>query len=291
MKKIQGILPALVTPLREDETLNVPVLHQLINDQLAGGAQGFYVGGATGEGIALRREVREELAEESVKAVNHRSPCIVHIASADFAEAVALAKHAEACGADMISAIPPIFFQYDEDDVFHYYKKLCEAVSIPMMIYYNPAAGFPMTAAFAARVFEIDNVTAIKWTSPNFYQLASLKDMTHGEMTVINGPDEMMLSGLSAGADGAIGTTYNIQLDAALGVYNSFTKGDIAEAWAQQCRINRVVDVLKNYVTIPFTKVILEKQGYAVGNCVFPMKRYSEKEKDMMYAAYLAARA
>ena len=64
MKKIQGILPALVTPLCEDETLNVPVLHQLINDQLAGGANGFYVGGATGEGIALRREVREELGLE-----------------------------------------------------------------------------------------------------------------------------------------------------------------------------------------------------------------------------------
>ena len=147
-----------------------------------------------------------------------------------------------------------------------------------------------MTAAFAARVFGIDNVTAIKWTSPNFYQLASLKDMTHGEMTVINGPDEMMLSGLSAGADGAIGTTYNIQLDAALGVYNAFKNGNIAEAWVQQCRINRVVDVLKNYVTIPFTKVILEKQGYAVGNCVFPMKRYTEAEKDAMYAAYLEAK-
>jgi N-acetylneuraminate lyase len=158
------------------------------------------------------------------------------------------------------------------------------------MIYYNPAAGFPMTAAFAARVFEVDNVTAIKWTSPNFFQLATLKDLTHGEMNVINGPDEMMLSGLSAGADGAIGTTYNFQLDSALGVYRNFIKGDIAAAWVQQCRINRVVDALKKYVTIPFTKAILEKQGYAVGNCVFPMKRYAEEEKEAMYAAYLEAR-
>ena len=290
MLKVKGIMPALVTPLCEDETINTPVLRQLINDQLAGGANGFYVGGATGEGIALRREVREELAEEAVKTIGGRVPCIVHIASADFSEAVALAKHAEACGADMISDIPTLFFQYDEDDVFNYYKKLAESTSLPLMIYYNPAAGFPMTAAFAARVFEIDNVTAIKWTSPNFYQLASLKDMTHGEMNVINGPDEMMLSGLSAGADGAIGTTYNFQLDSALGVYESFVRGDLAQAQMYQYRINRVVDLLKKYVTLPYTKALMEKLGYAVGNCVFPMKRYSEAEKEAIYAAFLEAR-
>ena len=59
MRRFQGVMPALVTPLRDDETLNISVLRQLIDGLLAQGADGFYIGGATGEGIALSREVRE----------------------------------------------------------------------------------------------------------------------------------------------------------------------------------------------------------------------------------------
>ena len=74
--KFEGIMPALVTPLNEDETINIKVLGDLIEYQLAHGADGFYVGGATGEGLALKTEQRFILAEESVKAINGRKPCI-----------------------------------------------------------------------------------------------------------------------------------------------------------------------------------------------------------------------
>ncbi|MBQ4323407.1 MAG: dihydrodipicolinate synthase family protein, partial [Clostridia bacterium] len=169
MMRFKGVMPALVTPLKEDETINVPVLKQLIEHLLAQGADGFYVGGATGEGIALRREVREQLAEETVKAVNGRKPVIMHVASADFSEAIALAKQAEAVGAQGISAIPPLFFSYDTDDVYQYYKALADSTSLPLMVYYNPAAGFAINAQIGAKLFEIDNVTAIKWTSSDYF--------------------------------------------------------------------------------------------------------------------------
>jgi N-acetylneuraminate lyase len=126
--KFEGIMPALVTPLKEDETINVPVLRSLIEYLLERDADGFYVGGATGEGLALKTEERMVLAEEAIRAVHGRKPCIVQVAAADFKDAIALAKHAEACGANAISATPPLFFRYDEDDVYNYYKALAEAV-------------------------------------------------------------------------------------------------------------------------------------------------------------------
>lgn len=210
--RFAGAIPALATPLNEDETLNVPVLRQLMGDLLEQGADGFYVGGATGEGIALRREVREQLAEEAVRFADRRKPCIVHVASADFEEAVALARHAERCGADGISAVAPLFFRYDEDDVWNYYKVLAETVHIPLMVYYSPMANFPISAKFAARLYEIDNVTAIKWTSNEYDSMIRLKHLTHGEINIVNGKDSMLLPGLSAGADGGIGTGYNIMM-------------------------------------------------------------------------------
>lgn len=289
MNKFTGIMPALVTPLQEDETLNVSVLHQLMGDLLEQGADGFYIGGATGEGIALRREVREQLAEEAVRFVGGQKTCIVHIASVNFHEAVALAKQAEACGADAISAIPPLFFSYDEDDVYAYYKALAEAVHIPVMIYFSPAAGFRITPEFAARMHEVDNITAIKWTSSDYYGMMRLKQLTHGEMNIINGPDEMLLMGLSAGADGGIGSTYNVLLPEIKAIYNHFMAGDMVSARQMQMRVDKIIAALLKYEVIPGVKAVLEHKGYAVGNAAFPMKRYSKEQKEQMIAELVTA--
>lgn len=279
MKKFEGVIPALVTPLDEHERVRVDVLQALVEYLLQKHADGFYVGGATGEGLALRREERMILAEESVRQIAGRVPCIVQVAATDFGEAVALAKHAEAIGADAVSATPPLFFGYGEEEVYQYYKALAEAVHIPLMIYYNPAAGFTVNAEFAARMFEVDNVTAIKWTSSDYYGMLRLKDMTHGEMNILNGPDEMLLMGLGAGADGGIGTTYNFQLDTIRSVYTRFRAGDVDGAREAQAEADRVISVLKRYAVIPATKAILEGMGFAVGNATFPMKRYEAEEK------------
>ena len=279
MMKFKGVMPALVSPLDANEKINVPVLNQLLTDLLAKGADGFYLCGATGEGIAIDPEERMVLAEEAIKTVGDRKPCIVQVASGNFEDAIRLAKHAEKVGAAAISATPPLFFSYDKDDVYNYYKKLADAVSIPMMIYYNPAAGFHINADIAAKMFEIDNVTAIKWTSSDYYQMMRLRDLTKGEMNIINGPDEMLLMGLSAGADGGIGTTYNFMFDIIRGIYDNFMRGDLETAREYQTRAIRIISVLLSYKIIPAAKAVLEAQGYAVGNATFPMKRYSNEEK------------
>jgi len=288
--KFTGIMPALVTPLNEDETINTKVLAQLIEDMIQNGADGFYVAGATGEGLALRPSERRVLAEAAVRAANHRKPCIIQVASTDFNEAVALAKHAESVGADAISATPPLFFGYDADEVYNYYKALAGAVHIPVMIYYNPNAGFPMDAKFAARAFEVDNITAIKWTSHNYYQMMELKRLTQGDMNIINGPDEMLLMGLSAGADGGIGTTYNFMFDIYRGIYDKYHAGDLAGAQALQRKSAEIVSAaFAKYSCIPATKALVEALGYDVGNATFPLARLTKAEKAELIADVKAA--
>lgn len=154
----------------------------MINDLKKQGADGFYIGGATGEGLALSLEARKTLTEASIAAIGKDCPSIIQVASMNFSDMLTLAKHVEAHGADAISATAPLFFAYDENNVYDYYKRLADAVHIPVMVYYNPAANFHMSADFAKRLFEIDNVTAIKWTSTDFYQMLRLKDITNGEM-------------------------------------------------------------------------------------------------------------
>ena len=285
--KFEGIMPALVTPLREDESINTEVLARLIKYFDGKGAYGFYVGGATGEGIALRTEERMVLAEAAVASTD--KPCIIQVAATDYNDAIALAKQAESAGAAAISATPPLFFAYDEDDVYNYYKGLADAVHIPLMMYYNPAAGFNMSAEFAARMFTVDNVTSIKWTNPRYDEVIRLKEMTHGEMNVINGPDEMLLLGLCAGADGGIGTTYNFMVDKYLKIYDCFKRGDIKSAQAVQTEANKIIAKLRRYKTIPATKVLVEAMGFEVGNATFPMKRYTDEQKAALVADFKSA--
>ena len=277
--KIKGILPALATPLHEDETINTDTLKKLIDFFIKKGADGFYVGGATGEGLALKTEQRIILAQEAIKAADGNCPCIIYVSSPYFNDAVKIAKEAEKAGATAISATPPMFFRYGEDDVYNYYKKLAESVNIPLVIYYNLSAGFNMSAEFAAKCFEIDNVTSIKWSSSNYEEMKKLKELTHGEMNILNGPDDFLLTGLETGADGGIGLTYNFMFDLFRKIYDDFQSKDIESARKTQEKVRRIIDALHNYKSIPVTKLLLTEMGFDMGNATFPYRQYTENEK------------
>lgn len=282
--KFTGVMPALITPLTEDGKLNREVLEKLIEDLIAQGADGFYIGGATGEGIILDADVHKELTTESIKIINGRVPSIVHIARMNYNEMLDLARHADAAGADAISAIPPLFYQYDHQAIYNYYEGLSNAVNIPIMIYNNPNTGVHFSAEQVAELYNIKNVTAIKWTNYEFYQVMRILDLTKGEFNVISGPDEMLLCGLAAGADGCIGTTYNFLMPEVRAVYDAFRAGDIEGARKAQTVVSTIVDELIKYNVVLATKVILEAKGYDVNHPLYPMHDYTPEQKAEMLA-------
>lgn len=277
--KFEGIMPALVTPFEADgRTVDEKATRALIEYHLSLGADGFYILGSTGEGLLMTEAERMRMCEIAVDQVAGRKPIICHVAAMNFEEAKHLAKHAEVTGADAISAIPPIFFHYREKDIYNYYKELAGSADIPMIMYNHAAANGGMNAETVAKMFEIENVTGVKWTVNNYYEVARLKDMTNGEMNIINGPDEMLLSGLAAGADAGIGTTYNVMLPQFLELYRCFKAGKTDEARALQMKINRVITVMIKNEVIPSTKEMCKMMGYPVGNACSPMKRFDEEE-------------
>lgn len=278
-KKFTGILPALVTPLCADnKTIDIPATDAIIEHLIGQGANGFYILGGTGEGLLMTREDREIMCEAAVKAVKGRVPIINHIASINVDEAVALAKHAEKMGCDAIAAVPPCFFHYGEEDLYNYYKTLADAVHIPVIIYYHPGAQKSMSAKLIAHVFEIDNVTGVKWSSDNLFEMMRLKDMTHGEMNIINGPDQLLVSGLAAGADAGIGSTYNVMLPEFLKIYDAVKRGDMKTALETQLKVNRVIDVNIKHEVISSVKYMCGMMGFPVGNPNPPLRAYTPEQ-------------
>ncbi|MBP3362015.1 MAG: dihydrodipicolinate synthase family protein [Clostridia bacterium] len=277
--KFEGIFPALITPLEADnKTVCVKCAEELIDYQLNQGADGFYILGATGEGLVMDKEQRMIMCETAIRHINGRKPVICHIAAINLDDALELARHAEKAGADAIAAVPPFFFFYDGDDIYNYYKRIADSVNIPVIIYYHPAAQKDMSAELIAKIYEIDNVTGVKWSSNNLYQMMMLKDKTHGEMNIINGPDELLISGLAAGADAGIGATYNVMLPEFLKIYSCFKSGNIDGARAAQLKVNRVINVMFKYEVIPAIKFAASLLGFNVGSATYPMKSYTKSQ-------------
>ncbi|MBQ8140496.1 MAG: dihydrodipicolinate synthase family protein [Clostridia bacterium] len=259
--KFKGIIPALVTPVNKDRTINVPALEKLVKDLIEQGADGFYVGGATGEGVVLSADAHRQLTREVIRITDRRVPVIVHVARMNNEEMIELAKYAESCGADAISAIPPIFYKYGNDGIYEYYKELADSVNIPIIIYNNPNTGVTFTQALLDRLFTIKQITGIKWTNYDFSAVMQLK-YRHPEINIINGPDEVLLLGLTAGCDSCIGTTYNFVLPLAKKIYNAFLDGDMKTAQSEQMRLACIVDALLWHQGLMASRVILKNQGY-----------------------------
>lgn len=283
--KFEGIMPALVTPFEADgKTVDEKAARSLIEYHLSLGADGFYILGSTGEGILMTEDERMRMCEIAVDQVAGRKPIICHIAAMNYEEAKRLAKHADKAGADAISAIPPFFFHYRTEDIYNYYKGLAEVSSAPMIMYNHPAANGGMTAETVLKMFEIDNITGIKWTVNNYYEVNRLKEMSHGEINIINGPDEMLISGLAAGADAGIGTTYNVMLPQFLELCKNFKAGNIDKAREIQMQINKVITVMLKLECISSTKEMCSMLGYSVGNALFPFKQFNDADRNELKA-------
>ena len=284
-----GIMPALITPLNADgKTVNEKSVRSLVEYHISEGADGFYVLGSTGEGLVLSEETRLNMLEIVVDQVKGRKPIINHIAAMNFEEAVRLAKHSEKVGVDALSAVPPFFFAYSAEDTYNYYKTLAGSADLPFVMYNHPAANGGMTAEAVAKMFkEIDNITGVKWTVNNYYQLMRLKDITNGEMNIINGPDEMLVCGLAAGADAGIGTTYNVMLPEYLEIYKAVKSGDMEKARQLQYKVNRATMVMLKHGCIPAVKHICTMMGFDAGNATYPMlqitpEKAAEIERDLL---------
>ena len=283
--KFEGILSAIVTPFCEDnKTVNTSAAKALIDRQLSEGARGFYVLGGTGEGFMMAREEREIMCQTVIDHVAGRVPVIAHVAAANLEEAIALAGHAERAGATAIAAIPPTLFSYSDDDIYNYYKAIAESVHLPVIVYYFPGAQAYMSAKLITRIFEIDNVTGVKWSSNDLYEMMKVKDMTHGEMNIISGGDEILLSAFAAGADAGIGSTFNVMMKDFVSIYDDFKAGNFERALETQLKVNRVLDLLVERELIPAVKLAIKFTGIDVGTAKYPFKQFTKEEEASLEA-------
>lgn len=274
---IRGIIPAFISPFDSEMKLNCKAAAAHAEDMEKRGAAALYVGGSSGEMILMSSDERKQLLEAVKDAVN--IPIIAHIGCANCSDAYELARHADSLGVAAISSVTPFYYKYSFGETKHYYQKIADTVKTPMIIYNIPVlSGSSFTMDQLFELLSIDGVGGMKFTSSDFFTFERLR-RAFPDKLLFNGGDEVALSGLSMGADGAIGTTYNVLIDIFVNLYKAFCSNDMAKALECQHKANDCISVILAHNLLPAVKCLVTARGIDCGECREPMEHLSDEKK------------
>lgn len=243
---IRGLVPAVFTPMHASGDVNLELIPALTDLLVAEGASALYVCGSTGEGPSLTREERKVVAEAYVEAAAGRIPVIVQVGHNSIRESQLLAAHAQEIGADVISAVPPSYFKASSlDNLMDILGDILDAAPhLPFYYYHIPrlsSADIDVVKMLEMSAERLPTLVGVKYSNFTVYEMQECLSVADGRYNMLFGSDEMLFSGLVAGAHGAVGSTYNFAMPLYQRVIAAFEQGDIVEAQRNQALAARMV--------------------------------------------------
>lgn len=230
---LHGIIAYPVTPFKDSgETIDTDTLSQLIEQLIENGSHAIAPLGSTGESAYLSDAEWEEVAFVSIHQVAKRVPTVVGISELTTHNAIRRAKFAEQVGADAVMVLPISYWKLSEREVFQHYAAIAQAISIPIMVYNNPAtSGIDLSPELIARmVKEIDNVTMVKESTGDIQRMHRLYELSDGTIPFYNGSNPLALEAFVAGASGWCTAAHNLIPEFTTALYEFARKGNLFEA-------------------------------------------------------------
>lgn len=289
---LTGIVPPMVTPLRDRDELDLPGLERLIEHILAGGVSGLFILGTTGEGPGLSYQLRQELIARVCRQVNQRVPVLVGITDTSFIESVRLAHFAANTGADALVAAPPYYLPEAQPELQEYLDHLVAELPLPLFLYNMPA----LTKVH----FELDTVRRalneprIVGFKDSSGDLAYFKEVSNlirqrPDWSLLIGPEEKLFPSLQFGGHGGVSGGANLFPKLYVRLYEAFAMQDIARARELQAQIQRVSDAfyrIGKYSSsiIKGIKCVLACRGICDDFMAEPFHRFRVEERELVRA-------
>lgn len=236
---IHGVIPPLVTPVDEEERVVEENLRRLVDHVIGGGVHGILSMGSNGEFFALDPEEQERAVSITIDHAKGRVPVYMGIGAIATRECVRLAKLAEKLKAQAITILPPMFVTPNEDELFHHFRRIAEATSLPVLLYNNPdKVGNNITTKLLTRLVEIPNIVGVKDSSGDMTLTAEYIRLTRErDFKVLAGRDIMILSTLVYGGVGCVASTANVVPKLVVEIYDKFKAGDIEGSLEAQYKL------------------------------------------------------
>lgn len=225
-----GIIPPLVTPLKDNETLDVESLENLIEHLINGGVHGLFILGTTGEEQSLSYHLRQQMIIESARINHGRLPLLVCITDTSIVESIKLANVAAECGADGVVSAPPYYFATGQPELAQFYEELVPQLPLPVYLYNMPSH---VKVSFApdtvARIAKNPQVVGFKDSSANavYFQSVMYKMQHRQDFAMLVGPEEITGECVLLGGHGGINGGANMFPELYVGMYNAAKAGDL----------------------------------------------------------------
>jgi len=230
--KLEGIIPPLVTPLKADESLDLKGAGQVIEHVIAGGVHGLFILGTTGEGPNLSYDMRRKYIDFVTEKVNGRIPVIVSISDTAYAESLSLAEHAKKAGAYAVALTPPFYFVPGAPELYDYFKRIAEHVTLPFFLYNMPALTKSTIPLYVVDMgFSMDNCLGLKDSSGDLIYFKKVKRLIGDrDLSLLVGPEEILAESMLAGGDGGINGGANVFPKVYVKIFNLMKAGKASEA-------------------------------------------------------------
>lgn len=275
---IKGVIPAMVTPFDEKENLDEARLRKVVRFLVDEGVNGLYLTGSTGEAFTMTPDERKQVVEITLDEVGGKIPVIVHVGAIGTKISIDLAQHAEKAGAAAISSVPPFYWKFSEERVYEYYRDISAETSLPMIVYNIPLAG-AVGYSLIKKLAQIPRVEGIKYTLSTHYDIMRMRDEIGPDFAIYSGSDEMAMSGLAFGADGVIGSTYNVISDLYLDIFKAAQEKNLSMLQDKQRIANTIIMKGLEYDLMPLLKRMMAWMGVDAGYSRRPFYRFSEAEE------------
>ncbi len=286
-RPFRGIIPPLVTPLTDRDTLDDMGLARLVEHVIAGGSSGLFILGTTGEGPSLSYRLRCELIGRTCELVAGRVPVLVGVTDTSFVESVNLAEIAHDAGADALVLTTPYYFPAGQTELITYVESIMEQFPLPVMLYNMPG----MTKVW----FEIEtlqtlsaikNIIGIKDSSGDIDYFKRLMDLRHKrpDWSILMGPEHLLADAVRLGGDGGVCGGANVFPALFVSCYEAAVASDDTRLQKLQQLIgsfHRVYDIGK-YVSrhIKATKCSLSLLGICDDFMAEPFHRFRSPDRE-----------
>jgi len=226
----RGVFPAIITPFKEDESLDEEGLKRNIEYLNKTGIAGIVPCGTTGESATLTFEEHKQVVEIAVE--HSRVPVIAGTGSNNTREALELTRHAANAGADAALLITPYYNKPNDRGMYEHFKTIAENCSIPIILYNVPKrTGIDLKPELVKKLSLIDNIVAVKEASGSIPQLSQIIELTReSNFSVLSGDDDLTLASMALGAKGVVSVVANVAPRKTVALAEAIANGEMEKA-------------------------------------------------------------
>ena len=284
MSIFTGAGVALVTPFKEDLSVDYDQLEKFIDFQIDNGTDSIVICGTSGEASTMSHDEQIEVVSACVSHVNGRVPVIAGAGANCTDEALNLAKRSEKAGADGLLVVTPYYNKATQKGLEEYYTTVGNSVDIPILMYNVPGrTGTNIQPATAVKIAKsVDNIVAIKEASGDIGQVATLAALADGCLDIYSGNDDQVVPLLALGGKGVISVLSNVAPRETHDMVMKFLEGDVKGSLDIQLKYMDVIHNLFSEVNpIPAKRAVAE-MGYCKNIVRRPLTEMEEDHAQVL---------